>query len=561
MWTILGAWSDGRAADRELRSLRRDLGVRSMLEGEGIDSLTASAGRFEAISDRLGTPLLAPVRVMPFVGRQLSAASHQADAAAAGLRAAADISGQLKGLVDSSVTSGPARVAALRQVGEVAKAGRGAFENLDLGPDRALLGQLGDARARIEADRKDALELLDRAAAMSAGLATFFEGPSDYLLLAANNAQMQNGQGMFLSAGVLHVADGRMDLGGMEPTSDLPPASPPVPLDPDLAARWGWLDPNGDFRHLGLSHRFPVTAETAAALWAATGRPAVDGVLVVDPYLLRVIMEASGPVSVGSKEIKANAIVAFALHDQYRGYLNAKGEDVSFSGRRRDQLGELAVEAVREFEKVRTVEPAFLERLSQVASGRHLFGWSSDPQVQAGWVAAGIDGQISPSTALLSFVNRSGNKLDWFLRTSADLSITQDSRGYAGELRIRLRNRAPAEGEPAYVVGPYPGSGLVAGQYLGLVTLTLPEGATDIRFDGDTSLAVAGPDGPNRTVATWVRVARGDTVELVARFRLSKGMTTLEIAPSARSSPTKWSFGSVRWTDARGRTVRLSTGR
>ena len=100
---------------------------------------------------------------------------------------------------------------------------------------------------------------------MSVGLAEFFEGPSDYLLFAANNAQMQNGQGMFLSAGVLHVEDGRMDLGPMESLAQVPDVVPPVPLDPDLAARWGWLDPNHDLRHLGLSHRFPVTAQTATA--------------------------------------------------------------------------------------------------------------------------------------------------------------------------------------------------------------------------------------------------------------------------------------------------------
>ena len=108
---------------------------------------------------------------------------------------------------------------------------------------------------------------------------------------------MQNGQGMFLSAGILHIEDGRMDLGAMESLEKTPEVVPPVPLDADLEARWGWLNPNDDVRHLGLSHRFPVTAATASDLWAAVGHPPVDGVVAVDPHMLKAILEATGPVA------------------------------------------------------------------------------------------------------------------------------------------------------------------------------------------------------------------------------------------------------------------------
>ena len=64
-----------------------------------------------------------------------------------------------------------------------------------------------------------------------------------------------------------------MDLGPMESIAPDPELLAPVPLDQDLADRWGWLDPNDDLRHLGLSARFPVTAATASQLWAALGNP------------------------------------------------------------------------------------------------------------------------------------------------------------------------------------------------------------------------------------------------------------------------------------------------
>ena len=52
---------------------------------------------------------------------------------------------------------------------------------------------------------------------------------------------------------------------------DLPSPATPVPLDPDIAAAWPWLDPNDDWRHLGTTARFPVTAATAQSLWTAIG--------------------------------------------------------------------------------------------------------------------------------------------------------------------------------------------------------------------------------------------------------------------------------------------------
>ncbi|MEQ1787549.1 MAG: DUF4012 domain-containing protein, partial [Acidimicrobiales bacterium] len=451
---------------------------------------------------------------------------------------------------------GPERIETLRSVAATARRGRTSFEALDLGPADALLGPLADARAEIDEALTEALEGLDRTATMSDGLAVFFEGPNDYLLLAANNAQMQNGQGMFLSAGMLHVEDGRMDLGSMESLEKVPEVAPPIPLEPDLAARWGWLDPNEDIRHLGLTHRFGVTAETAAALWPALGNPEVDGVVVVDPHVLEAIMHATGPILTPQGERRAEDVLAFILHDQYQGYLT-DGEDTSYTDVRRDELDDIARTVLEEFESITDLDADFLDRFRAAASGRHLLRWAADPTVQAGFEAAGVDGQITPDSLLLSLVNRSGVKLDWFMEMAADLSVERVGDVYEAELEIAITNEAPTSGEPRYVVGPYPGSGLDEGDYLGLVTLNLPEGATNSRFDGVEPLAVSGPDGANRTIAAWVRVPRGTTTTVVARFELPGSTEELLVEPSARTNPTEWSFGRKDWKDKERRTLAL----
>jgi hypothetical protein len=553
----LSVRSDASSMREDVRALRADLDAKAMLDGDGVDELAAYAQRFAGIGDRLDNPLLAPVRLLPFAGRQLSAASHQADAAATALRSAAELGDELRTVVDRGVVSGPQRVETLREVASLARRDRAAFEDLDLGPDRALVASLASARVEIEEARVEVLEGLSRTATMSEGLADFFEGPSDYLLLAANNAQMQNGQGMFLSAGVLHVEDGHLDLGSMESLAEVPEIVPPVPLDADLAARWGWLDPNHDVRHLGLSHRFPVTAQTGAAIWAALGQPAVDGVLMVDPHMLEAIMEVTGPVRTPQGERRSEDILEFILHDQYQGYLGDDGSDRSYTVERRDELDEIARTVLDQIEQVDELEPELLDRFRAAASGRHLLMWSADPTVQEGFEAAGVDGQISPDSLLLSLVNRSGNKLDWFMRMSADLSVERKGDVYEAVLDVTVTSKAPASGEPQYVVGPYPDSGLEPGEYLGLVTLNLPAGATNNRFDGVDPLAVAGADGRNRTIAAWVRVPRGTTTHLVARFELPASMAELVIEPSARTYPTVWSYDGKEWKDRVRRTVEL----
>lgn len=555
-WTVLGVRSDAEAARADLRTTRAELDTRSLLEGNAVDDLNTYADRFASIGARLHNPLLAPVRVLPVVGRQLAAATHQTDAAALGMRTVAEIGVELRALVDGGLSSGPRRVETLREVDVTVREGRQALDDLDLGPGDHLVGPLASARDEFDEAQTEVIDALDRVAAMSVGLAAFFEGPSDYLLFAANNAQMQNGQGMFLSAGVLRLEDGRMDLGPVQSIEKQTNVVPPVPLDADLAARWGWLNPNHDLRHLGLSARFPVTARTASELWAALGRPKVDGVVVVDPHVLAAIMRATGPVATPQGERRAEDVIPYTLHDQYQGYL-ADSSDRSYTDARRDELDDIARTVVDEFENVTDLDPDFLDDFRTTAGGRHLLMWSADPEVQAGFEAAGVDGQISTDSLLLSLVNRSGVKLDWFMQVDSDLSVAKVADGYDVAVDVAVTNDAPPSGEPRYVVGPYPGSGLTKGDYLGLVTLNLPEAAQDSHFDGVDQLAVAGADGPNRTIATWVRVPRGTTTHVVARFHLPSSATVLQIEPSARTHPTTWSFGPKEWTDKERRGVQL----
>ena len=202
---------------------------------------------------------------------------------------------------------------------------------------------------------------------------------------------------------------------------------------------------------------------------------------------------------------------SFILHDQYQGYLS-DGADTLVHRRaprraRRDRPRP-SLDDVRGGRGPRA--RASSTGSGRAAGGRHLLMWSADPTVQAGFEAAGRGRSDRPDSLLLSLVNRSGVKLDWFMRMSADLDdraerATSTRRCSTSRSPTRPRSRA-SRGTWS---GPTPAPGSSRGEYLGLVTLNLPAGATNSRFDGVDPLAVAGADGENRTIAAWVHVPAG----------------------------------------------------
>src|SRR5207244_8808773 len=133
-------------------------------------------------------------------------------------------------------------------------------------------------------------------------VASLLTGPRTYLVLAANNAEMRAGSGMFLSIGELTTSAGSLRLTGMSSVTEVP-IPPGVPVEGDLASRWGFIDPAADWRDLMLSPRFDASAQLATRMWAAAGRGPVDGVLVLDPVALSGILQATGPVQVGPRPI------------------------------------------------------------------------------------------------------------------------------------------------------------------------------------------------------------------------------------------------------------------
>jgi hypothetical protein len=538
-WSLLRAHADIEAG----RDLVRGVQVLtpSELLDDGADAQLAAANdRFAAAVHRLGNPIVAPARLLPWAGRQLRSTTAMAVSArdATGLtRTAVD---RIADAVGAGVPAGAERPAALHEVAAAAGDLRDGLAELDLGPDRALIGKLAEARAEFTREIDDLTSRLDSLATVTTGLADSLDGPHRYLVLAANNAQMQNGQGMFLEYALLETDHGEVRLSEFDKVSELPLPATPVELDSDIAAAWPWMDPNDDWRHLGTTARFPSTAATAQRMWAAIGRPPVDGVLSVDVVALRALLTLTGPVTVDGRTIDAGSAEAYLLHDQYTEFFGT-GPTTAPAGAARDDRERAVARAA--LDAVSGGVPLDLSALSSVGATlaqRHLMAWSSVPEQQAAFEAAGIDGSVPDDGLLVSVVNRSGNKLDWFLDVATTVDVESTADADTVTLTVTLHNAVDPALEPRYVAGPY-ADGLAAGQYLGVVTATLPGTASDVTVDGGP-VVVAGRDGPSLLYGARVLVDPGGDATVVFRFAVGPGeMAGVALEPSGRAREVAWS--------------------
>ncbi|HYD11103.1 MAG TPA: DUF4012 domain-containing protein [Acidimicrobiales bacterium] len=551
---VAGAASDLRAGRDAASAAREQLGAEEVADGAPLADLREAAARFGDADDAVSSPLLAPLKILPVLGRQLRSVDALASAASGVADTGVDAIERAQVVFDDPAGGGEARLAQVVALqGIVTDVAERLVAIDDLGPVQGLVGPLADARNELAADLLDARRSLEDARIGADAVVSLVAGPRRYLVVAANNAEMRAGSGMWLQGGVLETNRGELRLGDMRPLHlDVDPPDDAVTLTGDFASRWGFLNPQREWRNLMASPRFPQSAELATRMWQAATGETVDGVLAVDAIGLQALIEATGPVTVGDREIGADEVPQELLHDQYLRFGVLGGADSQENAERRETLAAIATAAVDRVDAGGWETSTMLRSLSEAVRGRHLLGWTPDPVEQAGWEAAGMAGELRPDSLLVSVLNRGGNKLDWFLDVDASLQVVDGRDGWDVVVEITLANRTPA-GEPRYVAGPYPGLDLSPGEYRGILAVNVPRDASGARFDDVPSLAVAGSDGPTRVVGFQLDLPAGETVTRVLRFTLPQHAGAMRVEPSARVPGITWRYGAEEWEDSESR--------
>ncbi len=551
-WTAfvaVGVWTAYHHDERgmaDLNSVRNHLDPATVTASATERSLRTASTEFAAAHGELTGPLMGPATWIPVLGRQLRSARTLSAGAQQVATIGATFLAQVHGILDQPHGAGPERVASLRHLSALSLTAAHRLDAVDTGPGNALVGPLARKHDQFVTQLDDARTRLAKAAGVSAVVATILQGPQSYLVLAGNNAEMRAGSGAFLEVGTADTSDGTIHLGEFGQSGSLALKPGQVTVSGDLQRNWGWLLPGVDWRNLGLTPQFDVTAPLAARMWAARTGQAVDGVLAVDIVGLRQILTATGPVQSAGVTVSADNVEQYLMHDQYAGL----SDDSAGNAARADALGAIADAVLRQLQGQSTNLRTLASAVAGAVAGRHLMVWSSSPAAQAAWVASGASGGLTSLSLAVTVVSQGGNKLDQFLPVSVALTTRPAGSDTAVTLTTTLANRTPA-GQSQFIAGPFPGLPLVYGDYSGVVADNLPSGATGITMTGAGALTALGVEGPTWLVAAPIVIHQGAAATVVTRFRLPGTHGSMTLVPSARVPAEQWSYQGAHVTDDR----------
>ena len=557
-WTALAGYqlvqakTHAQAGLDKLRAAQRGLGPAELIRGKALPTMRAARADFDRAASSADSPLITPFQILPFVGRQVRSVKALTAGASTVVHVGVTTMERSSRELSVKTKAGPERVALLRRLGVIGADAAAKLNRVSLGPGEALVGPLAKARAKFADQLHKAQRAMTDVDAASTGVGEMAQGPSKYLLLAANNGEMRAGSGMLLSVGVLTMDHGQFSLGEMRSVTDyaLPPGA--VPVTGDYGARWGWLDPTQDWRYLAMSPQFDVTGSLAAQMWKAKTGETVDGVLALDALALRALVKASGPVDVAGKRIDAGNVVKEILFQQYQDYPSITDNldaDVPANEARRERNGVIARAIVEKLDRVGWDIANLVDDLRGAARGRHLLFWSSKPKEQRAWRAAGVSGILPRDALLVAVLNRGGNKLDQFLHVGATITHRRVAAGSEVTVHLTIANLSPGTGVNRYVEGPYPFSGFAAGEYRGILAVNVPLLARDVHLDGVSKIVAAGPDETTRVVAGNMGLLRGASAKYTLRFTVPSGREHLQVIPSARYPAIQYIQGAQHWDD------------
>jgi hypothetical protein len=536
---------DARTAMAQITTAKDHLSAADLVSGGPGPQLKAAGAGFARAKSLLDSPVMAPIDILPVLGRQLRSVQDLAGAAAQVSDIGATAVVQAKTVLDAPHHLGPDRITALRKLAFLGQLTDAALAKVDTGPSEALIGPVRSKRNDFVRQLDQARSKLEHASAVATAVAGILQGPSNYLVLMGNNAEMRAGSGAFLEAGVLSTSNGELHLSGVRPTAEIPAAVGAVPVSGDLAANWGWLLPGVDWRNIGLTPQFDVNGPLAARMWQSVTGQSVDGVMAVDVDTLQQFLQVTGPVTLpDGTSLNDDNVVQYLTHDQYIGL-----SDQESSQGREDRLGALATASLDALNTESLDLKNLATAMTTATQGRHLLLWSAQPAAEQAWEAGGVAGELSSNSAMVTVINRGGNKLDQYLGVGADLAISGSGGATTGTLTVTLQNQTPP-GQSQFIAGPYPGLGTAYGQYVGLLAVNLPAEATHLAVAGGAPIDVLGAEGPVWVLATPVNVNAGTSQKIVVTFDLPAGHGTLTVAPSARITPASWHYRGGTYSDA-----------
>jgi hypothetical protein len=460
---LLGAAGDLKNGRDALRDARRAL-VSGHAE-DAADAFAEAGVAFASAAHDVGGPLGSFAGAVPGLGNHVDLARSVSDAgihvSAAGggfAEALATVPGGLGGLVPEGGRLPVERYGTLAEA--AADAGDEAalaLEAIEAAPSTFLVRPVLQERWDLEADLREATEVLEASALLLEGMPGFAgaDGPRRYLVVSENPAELRGTGGLWGAYAILTLRDGRATVGTAAATQSLPAVEPndvPAP-SPDYRRIYDRFGGAASWHNLNMTPDFPSAARAALGNYAAGGGGELDGVIAADPFALSAMLEETGPVPVPGTgiEVDARSVVAFTASEAY--------SVLTVPDERKEVLGGVAAGVMARFLALDGRPVARMRAIGEAVSGGHLKVYVPDEGFAEGLDLLDASGAYAPrlpgDMAAVHVNNGSGNKVDaWAIRrVDYEVRLGGDAESVS-TLSATIANEAPTSGYPKYVLGP-----------------------------------------------------------------------------------------------------------
>jgi hypothetical protein len=523
--SVFAARSDVTAGNRHAREA-----LSLLNDGQyaaAADLFEQSSVAFGAADDRLGGPIAAPAMLVPIVAQNLAAG---ADLAAAASMAMSEAAVGVRAVDPSSLrlVDGAIDLDAIRAVEAPLTSVQDALLSLRATTEEVqspwLLGRVQEEIAELEAGfdenetrLQNAIDAVRVAPAMLGG-----EGERRYLVLFSTPAEARGVGGFVGNYAEVLVENGRLSVPAFGRTSELSEASRGGSCDGCPAemlqryARFGLNTGEGGaigpvpWSNITMPAHYPYIAETAEVLYREGTGVDVDGVILMDPYVIEALMSYTGPVEVPELgvTVEPDGAADFILRDQY-----ILGEDKDLRVEALDTLGTAVIDKLLTSE---LPNPADLAReFGPLVGERRMLLWTNDPDERDLLARTGLLGglpELDPANGgfAVTVNNRSGNKIDVFLERDITTEIVENTDGTRNLVAdVTLTNTAPADGLPDYVIGN--AVGLRRGTSRLFVSFYGPPTVESVTLAGAPIAVEALPEAGWTALATLIELGPGES--------------------------------------------------
>ncbi len=443
--------------------------------------LTQARAGLTQVLARTRRPLWQLGEAVPIAGRSLRLLGQISESADAATALARDLTNSAEDLLTAggqlviTTTGDRIDLEPVRDVRDALSTSR--IEQLQRSLQTLRNAPTGLVPGRLLEARTDVLDLGARALteiAVARDITTLLPGflgddtPREYFLAMQNPAELRGTGGLIGFYATVRIFEGQFTLS--EPTSysalntdeqDID-ALAPVPVSRAFDERYGHLNPNGFLANTNVDADLATVAPVILDLFQRTTGRDLDGVILIDPYGLRDILEPIGPVTVPEgvemgtlpNPVPPEALPATVMNDAY----NVLGGSTEA---RRTYLRELSTAAFELFFEGGWDAIPVTEQVVGTAMQGHLQLFSEDADEQALIESLGIAGRLRPTDAhdWVAVVgnNAAGNKGDWFadhaIAGTISLSEPSDdgSATRLGSLTVTVDNALPTAGQDDYV--------------------------------------------------------------------------------------------------------------